>query len=98
MTTFPRGRRPKVGLDSFVEMTAVSVSSIKDGVVTFDGDLTEPEAAAVSAWLDSTSDEDKAARADLRAKRDAVIGDDPVSVAVRAAINYQLGDAIEETP
>lgn len=48
--------------------------------------------AAVVARMESTDDADQAKRADLRAKRDAVIGDEPEKVAVRAAIDYMLGD------
>ena len=60
--------------------------------LTFDGDLSAEVADAIWARMESKNDADQAKRADLRAARDAVTGDDPISVAVRAAIDYQLGD------
>jgi hypothetical protein len=87
-------RRPKLGYSSFADITAVPVAQggiAKDGI-TFAGDLTAEEYAAVWARLDSTDDADLVRRADLRAKRDAVVGDEPEKVALRASIDYMLGD------
>ncbi len=55
---------------------------------TFDVDLPDAVVLAVRARLDSTCDEDQAARADLRADRDALDPADPL----RRLYNYVLGD------
>lgn len=60
--------------------------------LTFEGDLSAEVAHDVWARIESKNDADQAKRADLRAKRDAVVGDEPEKVAVRAAIDYLLGD------
>lgn len=65
--------------------------------LTFEGTapgpaLDEATTEAVRERMESSDDVDQAARADLRLKRDAVLGDDPIAQAVRAAINYLLGE------
>ena len=63
--------------------------------LTFDGDLAPEVEHAIWARMESKNDVDQAKRADLRAKRGAVIADpslENVAALVVAEANYQLGD------
>lgn len=88
MIVFPRGRRLSLGLTSLTCLTDVPVSSITKEAVTFTDDLDAETSALVLAWLDATDDADQAARAVLRADRDALEPD----ADLRRLYNYMLGD------
>lgn len=95
MSTFPRGRRARLGLESFEGITDVAVISITKDAVTFAADLSEEDAAAVEAMLDSTDDYDLACRAAVREARDAVEADpslENVAALAMLTANYALGD------
>ena len=71
MTTVSgRVLRPRLGYDSFADLTTVpvAVGGIRADGITFDGTLTPAEVQAVWARMESTDDDDMAARANLRAK------------------------------
>lgn len=90
MTTVSgRVLRPKLGYDSFADLTSVPVAigGIRKDGITFNGTLTPAEITSVWSRMESADDADMAARADLRAK---LAGDDPGLCA--ALVRYVLGD------
>jgi hypothetical protein len=83
-----------VGGDSFADITDAEVVSFTGGV-TFDGELTPEQGAAIYDRMTSRDDADQAARADLRAKRDAVVAAptlENVAALAVAHANYRLGE------
>ena len=94
MTVVEATLRRSLNYSSFVDITGPDIELLRwtKTRAEFDGDLTPEQVQAVWARMESTDDVDQAARADLRASRDAATGDDPLAVAVRASINYQLGE------
>lgn len=63
--------------------------------LTFDGELSAEVKVAIRDRVESKNDVDQARRADLRAKRDAVVGGatlENVAALAVAEANYMLGD------
>ena len=78
-----------ISLDLYADITDAPLVAWGRDFLEFDGDLTEEQQAAIWARMESRDDADQAARAALRADRDALDPDDPL----RRTINYVLGDA-----
>lgn len=83
-------------LDMFADLTdAQIVLPFTDDSVTFDAELDAATVVAVHDRMTSRDDADQAARADLRAKRDAVIAGPTLANVAALAVaeaNYQLGE------
>lgn len=99
MGTSIQGRvKRSIRPDSFVDITSAPLvvpEGIDSNGLLFDGDLGVGQVSAVWARMESADDADQTKRADLRAKRDAVVADPtPENVAALAVANanYVLGD------
>jgi hypothetical protein len=88
-TVSGRVLRPKLGYDSFADLTSVPVAigGIRKDGITFTGTLTPAEITSVWSRMESADDADMAARADLRAK---LATSDPDLCG--ALVRYVLGD------
>lgn len=98
MTTIAARMARSYAANMFADLTDVPhARSLVAGVttLTFDGDLDAETERAVRDRMTSRDDDDQAARADLRAKRDAAIAAPTLPNVAALAVanaNYQLGE------
>lgn len=97
MTTVVEGTlRRSLNYSSFVDITDARLLSWTKTTLTFEGTLTAEEQEQVWARMESVSDADQAARANLRACRDAVVTSPTLANLAALAVaeaNYQLGES-----
>lgn len=84
--------------DMFADLTPAPFAYARAGgttTLTFDGELDSATVTAIYDRMTSRDDADQAARADLRAKRDAVVAEptlENVAALAVAHANYRLGE------